>query len=69
MIEIGNAVFMVIIAINIAIISSLIYINIQNKIKNKRLFEIAFSDSITTLGNGSYFKEKGNEYLKTRSRK
>ncbi|MCI9015625.1 MAG: EAL domain-containing protein [Clostridia bacterium] len=45
------------------IISISIYINISNQKKNYKLYQVAYIDPITSLGNDDYFKENGTKYL------
>lgn len=45
------------------IISISIYINVSNQKKSQRLYEVAYIDPITGLGNEAYFKENGAVYL------
>lgn len=48
----------------IIIIVIFLYIYISNQRQNKKLYNIAYIDPITGLGNEAYFKERGREYLK-----
>lgn len=49
--------------INFIIVSISIYIDISNQSKNEKLYKIAYIDSITTLGNEAYFREKSSIFL------
>lgn len=53
--------------INLLIISMTIYIDISNQKKNRRLYKMAYIDSVTLLGNDAYFKENGTIYLQDES--
>lgn len=55
--------------INFVIICISIYINISNQKKNKKLYKVAYIDSVTGLGNETYFKENGANYLQDKSNK
>lgn len=55
--------------INFIIICISIYINISNQKKNKKLYKVAYIDPITELGNETYFKENGANYLQNKSNK
>lgn len=55
--------------INFVIICISIYINVSNKKKNKKLYKVAYIDSVTELGNETYFKENGADYLQDKSNK
>lgn len=55
--------------ISFTIICISIYINISNQKKNKKLYKVAYIDSVTELGNETYFKEKGADYLQSESNK
>ncbi len=48
----------------IFIISLFIYMQIASDKKNKRLYNIAYIDKVTSLGNKTYFMEKGLEKIK-----
>lgn len=52
----------------IMIILFFVYLYGLNKKKNQELYEIAYIDPNTKLGNESYFKEKGIEFLQTKSK-
>lgn len=56
-------------ALNIAILSVTIYIDISNQKKNRRLYRIAYIDPVTQLGNEAYFKEAGSMYLQNQMNK
>lgn len=45
-----------------------IYMYLSNKKKSKKLYETAYIDSITKLGNEIYFKEKGKTFLANKVR-
>lgn len=49
--------------VNLLIILTSIYINVSNQNKSRRIFKVAFIDSVTSLGNEKYFKEKASKYL------
>lgn len=49
--------------VNLLIILTSIYINVSNQNKSRRIFKVAFIDSVTSLGNEKYFKEKAGKYL------
>lgn len=55
--------------ISFTIICISIYINISNQKKNKKLYKVAYIDSVTELGNETYFKEKGADYLQSEANK
>lgn len=48
----------------IFIISLFIYIQIENDIKNRKLYNIAYIDKVTSIGNKTFFIEKGLEKIK-----
>ncbi|MCI8273946.1 MAG: EAL domain-containing protein [Clostridia bacterium] len=50
-------------AVNLIIAFVSVYINISNQRRNHRVFKIAFIDSITSLGNERYFKEKASAFI------
>ena len=56
--------FFVAIIINLLAILIAIYIIISNKKKRRQLYQLAYADSITGVGNKNYFIEKGTEILK-----
>ena len=56
--------FGVAIIINLLAILIAIYIIISNKKKRRQLYQLAYADSITGVGNKNYFIEKGTEILK-----
>ena len=56
--------FGVAIIINLLAILIAIYIIISNKKKRRQLYQLAYVDSITGVGNKNYFIEKGMEILK-----
>lgn len=49
--------------INFIIMGIYIYIDLSNQKKNRKLYKVAYIDSITSLGNSLYFKENGSIYL------
>jgi len=49
--------------VSVIMVSICIYINISNKKKNLKLYQVAYIDPVTLLGNEAYFKEKGKNYL------
>lgn len=49
----------------IVIVIIFIYIYIFNQRQSEKLYHIAYIDSITGLGNETYFREKGSDFLKT----
>lgn len=49
--------------INFVIICIYIYIDISNQKKSLKLYKTAYIDPVTLLGNESYFKENGSEFL------
>ncbi len=49
--------------INFIIMGIYIYIDLSNQKKNRKLYKVAYIDSITLLGNSLYFKENGSIYL------
>lgn len=53
----------VFLGVSFVIISIAIYINISNKNKNNKLYNVAYIDHITLLGNEHYFRENGTKYL------
>lgn len=53
----------VFLGISFVIISIAIYINISNTNKNNKLYNVAYIDHITLLGNEHYFRENGTKYL------
>lgn len=55
--------------ISFTIICISIYINVSNQKKNKKLYKVAYIDSVTELGNETYFKEKGADYLQSEANK
>lgn len=55
--------------VNFIIICISVYINISNQRKNKKLYKVAYIDHVTELGNETYFKEKGADYLQNESNK
>lgn len=56
--------FGVAIIINMLAVIIAIYIIISNKKKRRQLYQLAYADSITGVGNKNYFIEKGTEILK-----
>ena len=56
--------FFVAIIINMLAVIVAIYIIISNKKKRRQLYQLAYIDSITGVGNKNYFIEKGTEILK-----
>lgn len=52
----------------IVIVIIFIYIYIFNQKQSQKLYHIAYIDSITGLGNETYFREKGSEFLKNVSK-
>ncbi len=55
--------------VNLVIISIAIYIDISHQKQNHKLYQVAYIDPITLLGNEAYFKENGNIYLQNSSQK
>lgn len=53
----------VFLGVSFVIISIAIYINISNKNKNNKLYNVAYIDHITLLGNEHYFRKNGTKYL------
>lgn len=53
--------------INIIIIGTFIYIDISTQKQNRKLYKAAYIDPITSLGNETFFKEKGTTYLQETS--
>lgn len=49
--------------INLIIIAISIYIDFLNQDKNRKLYNIAYIDSVTSLGNEVYFREYGSKFL------
>lgn len=49
---------------NIVVIIIYLYIDISNQHKNLKLYNVAYIDSLTSLGNELYFKENSDSYLK-----
>lgn len=49
--------------INLVIIAITIYIDFSNQKQNRKLYRVAYIDSVTSLGNEAYFKENGTIYL------
>lgn len=60
---------MVCLGISFIIISIAIYINISNQKKNHKLYNVAYIDRVTSIGNGNYFVEKGSIYLREQKAK
>lgn len=56
------------IIVSFTIILICIYINISNQNKNRKVYNIAYIDPITKLGNEAYFKEKGAIYLQNQEK-
>lgn len=54
--------------VTLTIVSICIYINVSNQKKNKKIYDIAYIDPITLLGNEAYFKENGNNYLQNNTK-
>lgn len=50
--------------INLTVIGTTIYIDIENQKKNHKLYQVAYIDPVTRLGNETYFRENGSNYLK-----
>ncbi len=50
--------------INLTVIGTTIYIDIENQKKNHNLYQVAYIDPVTRLGNETYFRENGSNYLK-----
>lgn len=57
------------IAINIGIIAVSLYINRRIQKQNEKLYQVAYIDPVTLLGNETYFREKGKQYLSTFGKK
>lgn len=55
-------------AVTIIIVSICIYINVSNQKKNKKIYDIAYIDPVTLLGNEAYFKENANNYLQNNTK-
>lgn len=55
--------FAICVAFCFVIISVLIYIDVSNQIQKHKLYNIAYIDPVTLLGNEVYFKEKGEKFL------
>lgn len=51
--------------INFIIIGTFIYIDISTQRQNHKLYKVAYIDSITSLGNETFFKESGAKYLQS----
>lgn len=49
--------------LNFAVIIFSIYMDISNYKKSRNLYRVAYIDSVTNLGNETYFREKAAEYL------
>lgn len=49
--------------VNITIIGISIYIDFLNQDRNNKLYKAAYIDPVTLLGNETYFREKGSNYL------
>ncbi len=49
--------------INLVIVSICVYIDLSNQMKSRKLYKIAYVDSVTLLGNENYFKEYSKQYL------
>ncbi len=62
-ISLGLCFFMI-----IAVIFIFLYIYALNEKQNRKLYSIAYVDPITGLGNETYFKEKGKDYLKVNAK-
>lgn len=45
-----------------------LYIDISNQKKNRKLYDVAYIDPITLLGNESYFRENGSKYLENQEK-
>ena len=56
-------------AINLLIIAITIYIDISNQKKNRKLYRVAYIDSVTSLGNAVYFRENGAIFLQNQTAK
>lgn len=62
------AIFMVVNwSLNIIVVVISLYITISNKNKNRKLYNIAYIDSVTSIGNLPYFREKGQAILSNKS--
>lgn len=55
--------------ISLVLIGITIYIDLSNQKKNHKLYRLAYLDTITLMGNETYFKEKVEAYLKNHSLK
>lgn len=55
--------------ISFIIISIAVYINVLNKKKNNELYNVAYIDHVTSIGNGRYFNENGSEFLQEKDKK
>lgn len=53
--------------INFIIIGTFIYIDVSTQKQNRKLYNVAYIDPITSLGNEVLFKEKGTLYLQNSS--
>lgn len=49
--------------VSFVIICITVYINISNQNKNNKLYQVAYIDNVTSLGNEHYFRENGMLYL------
>lgn len=53
------------ILVNLVVLIIGIYIVVSNKRKKEKLYQLAYVDQLTGIGNSNYFIEKGTEILKT----
>lgn len=60
----------VILCLSLCFVTILIslYIDKSNQKKNRKLYKVAYIDPITLLGNESYFRENGSEYLQNQEK-
>ncbi len=62
------AIFMVVnLTLNVVVVIISLYINISNKNKSRRLYKVAYIDSVTSIGNLQYFREKGQAILSNKT--
>ena len=55
--------------VNLVIIAITIYIDFSNQKQNRKLYKVAYIDSVTLLGNEAFFKENGTIYLQNHTNK
>ena len=59
----SSTAFFICLGFSLALIGVFTYISINSQKNSQRIYNIAYIDSITSLGNATYFKENGSKFL------